>query len=362
MTSAICTLFEGDYHYGVGALANSLYAHGFRGTIYTGYRGPLPPWVGGKGKGDGKWKMGDRGRRAGGGGQKSISGLGAEVRPPISDLRSPLPAPNSDLPFSNSYLPSADGVTDYRPAEGLTLRFIPLTTKVHLTNYKPDFMLNVWERHCPQAEALFYFDPDITIKCRWTFFEEWVQGGVALCEDVNSPMPSTHPIRNAWRKYYGNVGRMLPNILDIYVNGGFVGVTRERKQFLETWQAIQQEMSPAAENLMGWGLRDRTFAFCFTDQDALNISLMNTALPFSLSGKDGMDISRFGFIMSHALGTGKPWRRRYLFERLFKGSAPWIADKRFWENLCQPIKVSNSVHRRLKILDLQAAAAIDRLF
>jgi hypothetical protein len=306
MISVVCTLFEGDYHYGLGALANSLYLHGFRGMIYVGYRGPLPPWVKG--------------------------------------------------------VKEFEGFTEFNPKDGLSLRFVPLATKIHLTNYKPDFMLEVWENHCRQTEALFYFDPDITIKCRWTFFEEWVQGGVALCEDINSPMPSSHPIRNAWRNYYGKLGRKLQNVFDIYVNGGFVGVALEQKQFLEEWHQIQREMSPAAGNMMDWGLQDRTFEFCMTDQDALNITLMNTGLPFSLCGKDGMDIERMGYLMSHALGGRKPWRRSYLWERLSKGFTPGPADKNFWANSREPIGVVGLVYRNWRIFDLKAAAAFGRVF
>ncbi len=223
-------------------------------------------------------------------------------------------------------------------------------------------MLEVWQNNCPGAEALFYFDPDITVKCRWTFFEEWVQGGVALCEDVNSPMPTSHPIRNAWRRYYGELGRLLQNALDIYVNGGFVGVSLEQKAFLEEWCQIQQQMSPAAGNMMDWGLQDRTFKFCNTDQDALNIVLMHTAMPISISGKDGMDIDRMGYIMSHALGGRKPWRRKYVWERLSRGFSPGAADKHFWAHSSQPIGVTGSIYKLFKMVDLKAAAALERVF
>ena len=41
MNISFCTLFEGNYHFGVAALSNSLIAAGYAGTLWVGYRGAL---------------------------------------------------------------------------------------------------------------------------------------------------------------------------------------------------------------------------------------------------------------------------------------------------------------------------------
>jgi len=43
--SVACVMAEGTYFHGVAALANSLLANGFVGTLLVGYRGPLPAWA-----------------------------------------------------------------------------------------------------------------------------------------------------------------------------------------------------------------------------------------------------------------------------------------------------------------------------
>ena len=151
MNSVVCTLFEGHYHYGVAALANSLYRQGFLGDIYAGFRGELPSWA-----------------------RSAVAGL-------------------------------ADGFNNCQTLEvapGFALHFLSLDTDYHFTNYKPDFMLRLLDGPAKDAEAIYYFDPDIVVTAPWSFFKNWVKCGVSLCEDVNSPISKNHPTRIAWRSYF----------------------------------------------------------------------------------------------------------------------------------------------------------------
>ena len=60
---------------------------------------------------------------------------------------------------------------------------MPLDTPLHFAHYKPWFMISVLEQLDPKAEAVFYFDPDITVPTRWSYYEEWAGYGVAMVED-----------------------------------------------------------------------------------------------------------------------------------------------------------------------------------
>jgi len=178
--STICTLYEGDYHYGVGALTNSLYHQRFSGDIWVGYRAPLPPWA-----------------------------------HPVEQT---------------------DSTLTYRVGEGLVLRFVPLDTRTFLSNYKPHCALRVLDEFAPGTDAVFYFDPDIVIKCDWLFYETWAARGFACCEDNCYPhMPSTHPLRLAWLDFAARHALATHRKLDAYYNAGFFGVTRGRRAMLETW-------------------------------------------------------------------------------------------------------------------------------
>jgi len=198
MKSAICTLFEGHYHYGVATLSNSLFKNGFRGTIYVGYRGELPNWaLKGNKKSIDKWE---------------------------------------------------DTIT-FTPIEGLELVFLCLDTTYSLTNYKPDFMLDLWRGPAKEVDSLFYFDADIIINASWACFEQWVNCGVALCEDINSPLQEFHPQRVGWRNYYKKYNLDLQFKNQIYVNGGFIGLVKKDSSFLTSWMQLQEYMGESTGGL-----------------------------------------------------------------------------------------------------------------
>ncbi|MGC1243878.1 MAG: hypothetical protein WA874_19955 [Chryseosolibacter sp.] len=318
-TSAVCTLFEGHYHYGVAALTNSLFRQGYRGSIYAGYRGALPSW--------------------------------------------------SSKAVANASL-LGDGGRSLEVAEDLYLHLIPLVTDYHLTNYKPDFMLRLWNGPAKSASRMFYFDPDIVVCGPWNFFSQWVEYGVALCEDVNSPLPKNHPRRAAWRQYYRGKGIPLSFKSPMYANGGFIGLKKSDHGFLGMWKLMQEAMAPAigglnCSALPGQPLRTEAQGpfspFGKTDQDALNATIEAWEGEVSFVGQEGMSIKSGAALMPHALGHPKPWRWNPLMQAI-SGRPPRIVDREYWKNANGIIAPHRSGEIRKMLFSLKVASLIGRFY
>ena len=314
MNATVCTLFEGHYHFGVAALTNSLYRHGFVGSIYAGYRGQLPKWAS-KAK------------------------------------------PNESLRWK--------GGKTLQVAGNIELHFLPVTTNHHLANYKPDFMLKLWRGPAEKATSISYFDPDIVIKCRWTFFDAWMTYGIALVHEiVNNPMPYNHPIRLGWGKLAENANLRICNDLNNYFNSGFCGVSKENVEFIENWRKlIESAVTYFGFNPAQMGMSKDTphTLGAAGDQDAMNLAAMCSKLPMSEVGPEGMDFKAGGSIMSHAAGTKKPWKKQFILSS-FKGIRPSIADKEYWKYVNGPIENYSSIKRIVKRSSISVASLIGRLY
>jgi len=320
MFSAICTLFEGDYHYGVASLVNSLIDQGFCGPVYAGYKGSLPQWA--------------------------LAGKEDQ------ELNWP-------------------GATTLNVTDNLQLHFLPITSNYHLTNYKPDFMIGLLADAAKNADAMFYFDPDIQVIAAWSFFNEWVSCGVALAEDVNSPLTNNHPRRVAWRRYYKNCGIALSFKNSIYANGGFVGVSRDNEGFLQQWKIMQEEMAAAIGGL-GISIFSRDLvvlnneqepfdAFGRTDQDALNAAVEAWDGEYSFIGKEAMGFGQGTCIIPHALGSPKPWRKNIIANSL-AGHPLRLSDRTFWQNINTNIITHSKSSLKKKRLAMMIAAFIGRFY
>lgn len=304
MKSAICTLFEGDYHYGVGALVNSLYHYGFRGDVWVGYRGDLPPWA------------------------KSAIDCGQYLELEVADR--------------------------------CLIKFIKLNTTYHLTNYKPMFMLRLWNNFCTNTEALFYFDPDIVIKCSWEFYERWVTYGIALCQDVVwASMPSNHPIRMGWKKHAEVLGYKSFREINQYFNAGFLGLTKDFLGALSVWNEIINYLETIGIDLTTLQQSGPTSSFFANDQDALNLMLMIVPYPLSTIGPEGMDFIPCGFTMSHAAGQVKSWRKNLTLAAL-QGQRPTLADRGYFRHIRTPIKLYNEYQFFVKSADMFVARVLGR--
>ena len=223
-------------------------------------------------------------------------------------------------------------------------------------------MLSLWDAYCPEADSLFYFDPDILVECRWSFFEEWIRFGVAVCADINPLFPDDHPRRHAWREYFEPHGVRFIRQQSTAFNAGFVGLSRQHRDFLRTWQHLQLLMEPAIDGLQNVFVKDRTFLFHWTDQDAFNVATMVCEEPVSSAGLEGMDFMHGGgfCLMTHAAGGGlKPWKKKMLWSAL-RAIPPRRTDKAFFRYANAPIRLFSPLGLRLRKLDLLVGSALGR--
>jgi hypothetical protein len=311
MATVVCTLFEKHYHFGLAALVNSLYRHGYRGPIYAGYKGALPFWSTGR-------------------------------------------KDNPQLGWLNA--------STMVVAEGLEIHFLPIESEFHLSLYKSYYMEELFNTVAIDADGIAYFDPDIVIKFNWKFFETWMTNGVALV-DENITRPANHPTRKEWEKVIEKINRKTVRGMNTYLNGGFCGVSKQNIEFVKVWSQVTDagikyfNLNPAK-----WiRIRDNSYAFFNLDQDALNITAMCCDTPISEIGPEGMDFIPGGFTMSHAFGQPKPWRKRFVRSAL-KGQGPSLADKAYWVNVTGPIQLYGRGFLKVKALKLTVASFIGRFY
>lgn len=310
MSSIVCTLFEGQYHYGVAALLNSLYVNGYKGNVYIGYRGDLPPWA-------------------------------------------------TDAKPENN--PDWSGVKTLEPIKGFGIHFIPVITTRHLTNYKAQFLLALMKY---TDTGIFYFDPDIVIKCNWSFYEEWIQYGVALVQEIasNSVSPN-HPKRARWRQVIEACGKKVERELHHYYNGGFCGVSKGNEEFIDTWERVMEI------GIKDYEMDDHYFSkpinqlsmFPVGDQDAINVAAMCCTSPISDFGPEGMDFTYGGWLMSHATGKPKPWTLSFL-SKAFKGQKISAAEKEYWKYANGIIQSVPNNRLKRKKLSIKIGSLLNRFY
>jgi hypothetical protein len=303
--AAACTLFEGDYHLGLAALVNSLAQAGFQGTFWAGYRGALPPWL--------------------------------------------------------HQLKALDAPGEYMVGEHIRLVFVPVEARIHFTNYKPQFMLELLANRASEYEYIWYFDPDITVRCGWSFFATWQRYGIALCQDMMYiPFAETDLLRQQWAEIATAMGLGKPRPLIQHFNAGMVGVAAEHTSFLQLWKRLIDQTAEMGYDLTGFLPGTRELPLHATDQDALNIAAMYTEHPLSTMGPEAMGFVNGGFTMYHAV-VRKPWRGSLIGSAL-SGYPASDAIKYFFTQVSSPIRAYSPWRLRGKKLACKVAGFIGRFY
>ncbi len=285
----VCMLAEGGYFHGAAALANSLARNGFTGHMVVGYRGALPIWQG-----------------------------------PVQ------PAPGAALTL----------------APGVDIRFVEIDNDWHLSNQKPQFMLQIAAE--TQPASIWYFDVDVVVKTDWASFARWAEGGLVLVLDMAETfMPPSHVFRRAWRALAELAGLGQRDITG-YFNGGCVGVPGGAMDFLRAWVRLLDTYAAGGADMSRMINRTGLPEFAKMDQDLMNAAVQATDTPFGVLGVEAMDAFPSAEIMSHAMVFDKPWARNYIRDAII-GYQPDPAHLAYWRYADGPIRSFTRAQWRRKM-------------
>lgn len=300
----ICTLYEGDFYLGVAVLINSIVRGGFRGLFWVGNRGHLPPWTAQlKRREDGLFEVGNA-----------------------------------------------------------LLGFETIDSARHFGQFKPEFMSSTIDKGIARKH-IWYFDPDITVRCGWDFFERWVRHGVCICQEIiMGTMPSNHPLRCEWMELARTAGWGEPvRQQERYYNSGFVGMSVEHRAYLDTWKAAVCLANAAGVKKDQFQKGSRAQTFYTVDQDTMNITTMYAQVPLTTIGPEGMGFIAGGFTMYHILGHKKPWRKKFLRSAL-AGDPPVDGDKYFLQCVDGPVQPYTPGQLKRMRWSAQWATLVGRFF
>lgn len=308
MKIAICTLFEGNYHFGLAALANSLAASGYQGSLWVGYRGALPDWI-----------------------------------------------------TTSSSFDAASG--RYQVTPSFDLRMLELDTPLHFTYYKATILRDLLSVYEPSCDIAVYIDPDIVVKCDWPTLCGWFSvDGIALAEDVNGACPPRHPRRLRWAAFFADHGLKPVRPLERYYNAGFLGVSRAHIEFLNLWDRVCDLVIGYNKTASSLKIGGANSLFHSTDQDALNFTLSAIDIQLNTAGPEAMDFAPGGSYLSHAVGQLKPWHGKHIRNALARGVPPSAQCKAYFDFVDGPIKAHPAREVKLRRMNIAIASLIGRFY
>jgi hypothetical protein len=297
----VVCLIDGEYHLGLAGLANSLTKSGFEGLIHVAFRGSLPPWV------------------------KQLK--------PIND--------------SSFYL-----------TREIIIHFEEVHTDMHLAYYKPYFIKEAFNKY-HNANKVFYFDVDIVVNASWNFFSNWLADDICFCIDSNFGFVHyNHPWRKEWRKLNGNDPECF-NGTNYYVNSGFIGISRKNILLINKWIELTELYRQTGDDLKQI-LQDGHRSYK-GDQDLLNAAITVTPeIVLSIIGKEGMGFGHPAYLMTHATGENKPWKKNFLKHLLVKGRKPSFSEKNFFKFCRYPINLYSPVEHFFIKVNLYVTSVLGR--